>query len=61
MLSAADSDSSAALACVMRVYLCSAEILLSGVFRVVKFLIGVVFADVSSHAFPGMQILSQEF
>lgn len=48
MLSGTDSDTSIALAYVMRVYLCSAEILLSGMFRVVKFLIGLVFADASS-------------
>lgn len=61
MLSAADSDTGDAMACVMQVYLCSAEILLPGVFRVVKFLVGLVFADVSSCAFPGVHILYQEF
>ena len=47
VLSGTDSDTCIALACVMQVYLCSAEILLSGMFRVVKFLIGLVFADAS--------------
>lgn len=42
-----DSDTYIMLACVMQVYLCSAEILLPGMFRVVKFLIGLVFADAS--------------
>lgn len=48
VLSGTGSHSSIALACVMQVYLCSAEILLSGMFRVVKFPIGLVFADASS-------------
>lgn len=48
MLSGADRDTYIALACVMQLYLCSAEILLLGMFRVVKFLIGPVFAAASS-------------
>lgn len=48
MLSGTDSDTYIVLACVMHVYLCSAEILLSAMFRFVKFLIGLVFAEASS-------------